>query len=163
MMTRHARRGRPRVLRLQADQGTPELQRKKHAGETLEMLDIMRMHLELPDETLMPAYRFRWLHSIKFGLPYARTTVFDQFASHQGTLLDEAERAECIREYNALCRALSGRGLLQSFMNMVIYDRRPANREALVRDGVKFRESLDFLKKLHSSGRAKRVILINKT
>lgn len=146
MMAHNRRRGRPKQLRPETDSGTPELQHKRQQKETLEVLDALKLLLQLKDEDCAPAYRFRWLYSLKFGRPCAITTVFDTWEAPDPRPLSEQERAEKILEFNVLCGQLQAKNLLHHFMNVVIYNRLPARQAELAHISRIFTDALALIR-----------------
>ena len=73
-------RGRPKVLKLKKDFGTPELIQKRLMDMTIEPLDLCLRKEIVDEEQHAYGMRFRWLYTLKFGLPSAK--AYDPARSH---------------------------------------------------------------------------------
>lgn len=69
------RRGRPKAVREDSDKGTPELQRKRAAGLTLEAIDVCLGKNLITQAQHWCGLHLRWLYTLRYGAPNVSSTM----------------------------------------------------------------------------------------
>ena len=70
------KRGRPKLLKLKRDFGTPELIAKRALRSTKEPLDLCLEKSLIHKEQHKVGLYFRWLYTLKHGVPWVRSKEF---------------------------------------------------------------------------------------
>lgn len=151
------RRGRPRKpVRLPAnrDTGTPELARKHAAGLTGEPLDLCLKKGLISESQHWAAIHFRWLYTIRYGLPTVRS--IDPADLGGRTLRQENEQWKQKREqeFAEASFLLKSQNVFPLILDFCIYGKPPAflTRQSVSprasRELQALREGLDALLKL---------------
>lgn len=146
-----ARRGRPPVSRIAVDPGTPELVAKRALGVTSEVIDIFHNNGRLTDYQLKAALRFRWLYTLRFGVPSIQCIDMTGMYTRIPTIEDSKWRADRQNEYREAAHMLEAHGLLNSVLRGAVFNDpallHPTDKEAKL-SRQRFREGLDALTKL---------------
>lgn len=118
-----ARRGRPPIPRAVTDRGTPELAAKRAIGATLEVIDIGHRHGWLTDNQVKMAIRFRWLYTLRFGVPTVQCTDMARGASSRSPAeSDPGWHADRQHEYRKAAEMLESGGLLDSVLRGAVFN-----------------------------------------
>lgn len=126
-----SRRGRPKAKCTEntdnIDRGTYELQKKRTDNLTTELLDLLLVKSLISEEQHRAGIRFRWLYTIKFGVPkiaavkYAKEEFFPRNT-------DSDWQAAMVAEYNFAAAELDALGLLKITQDIVIYQNLPLQK-----------------------------------
>lgn len=117
-----SRRGRPRTLKEEVDQGTPELRQKRRHHLTTEPVDYLLQKGLITDQQHRCALHFRWLYTLRYGT--VTITAIDPSAI-RGRLQHTEDlhwREAVEKEWKTATQHLSSYRLLESVMRYCIYD-----------------------------------------
>lgn len=119
-------RGRPKVLKLKKDFGTPELVKKRLMDITTEPLDLCLKQEIIDKEQHAYGIRFRWLYTLKFGLPSAK--AYDparSFGREIDKYTDQAWLQKRQKEYTDIVTRLEIIDALKVVKDVCIYNVMP--------------------------------------
>lgn len=131
------RRGRPRTsgARPERDYGTPELQKKRQYGLTVEAIDLCLHRGIISPQQHWCGVHLRWLHALRYGVADAKTSSGLLHQSAGTSLQDEQWNNEREQEYHAATLALAEQHALHPTIRLCVYNERPIfltlNNEAL--------------------------------
>jgi hypothetical protein len=120
-----SRRGRPRKSLPKKDGGTPELIRKRHAGETIEALDLCLAREIITSEQHWCGIHLRWLYTLRHGVPSVRAIDPTHLGGMEIKLDDPEWKSAREAEYHEALNALHRGGCAIITMNLCIYNERP--------------------------------------
>lgn len=121
------KRGRPKKIQTSdKDYGTPELREKNQSGITAEPLDLAYAKGIIDRDQHWCGIHFRWLYTIRYGLPTVRAVDVSEPQGISLTECDEEWKESREIEYRSAADVLQKTHHLQSIMNFVIYGIRPA-------------------------------------
>ena len=117
------------------DKGTTELQEKRKAGLTAELVDMMYQQQLLTDREHATLLRFRWLYTIKFGVPrYASVKL--GFDDQTRLSMDEPGWVEAReKDYSIMANQLEKYGLKRLVLGMCVFNQLPHFIDVLVECG----------------------------
>ena len=118
---RYRGRGRPRAAKARKDLGTKELQQKRAAYETEELLDrYYRLEL-ITEKQYWCGNHFRWLYTLRYGVLSVQSAASRRAAGCMDLLDDDDQwmaRMEC--KYKQAEGQLEEAGVLTAMVHMVI-------------------------------------------
>ncbi|MFO1242603.1 MAG: hypothetical protein U1E36_05305 [Rickettsiales bacterium] len=123
-MAFRSRRGRPRLVKKDMDQGTPELQEKRASGSTAEPLDLLLARRLITERQHAAGRRLRWLYTLVFGTPHVTAASFDLFESHRLRMDNTSWRAQKEIEYQKAISILKQHRCLETVQAISIFEER---------------------------------------
>lgn len=124
-MTRHFKRGRPRVTRPHRDPGTPELVAKRLSCATTEPLDLCLAREFITPEQHWCGIHLRCLYTLRFGAPGIRAIDPTHFGGKENNISDPVWRAERESEYNDSMQHLRARRLDLLVLDICVHHEMP--------------------------------------
>lgn len=124
-MRHNTKRGRPKSNVPKHDLGTPELLAKRHAGLTMEPLDMCLHRGIISSDEHWAGIHLRWLYTVIFGAPTASAS--DPSATKGKELRSENAKWLCDREreYAGACHVLRQHKALPLVPNICIFGHFP--------------------------------------
>ncbi len=119
------KRGRPKSARKGLDNGTPELVRKRQAGETTEALDLCFERKLISREQHWCGIHLRWLYTLRHGAPGVRALDPTHLGGIELTPEAPEWRYAREKEYNEAMYLLSQSGHALVVMNICVHNERP--------------------------------------
>lgn len=122
------RRGRPKNNRPLLDAGTPETVMKRLLGITTEALDLCLEKRIITEQQHWCGIHLRWLHTLRYGVPSARTTNLTYMEScvHKSSDYEDPQwRASREKEYNDAVNVLNCGGYSLLLINLCVYNEFP--------------------------------------
>jgi len=146
------KRGRPRKIREEKDLGTPELQAKRNALETVEALDLCLEKGIITQEQHWCGIHLRWLHTLRYGAPGVRAMDLSEISGIDIISDDPAWREAREAEYHVAVTTLSGKADIKLLIDICVHNERPEFFRAegrkiyrSVKELQRLREGLDVL------------------
>lgn len=124
------KRGRPRKIRNETDNGTPELIMKKLCGETSETLDLCLERGIITPEQHWCGIHLRWLYTLRHGLPGIRAIDPTHLGGTDRKCDDQEWKIARESEYHEAIRKLMAGGHVPLIMAICVFDERPAFLQA---------------------------------
>lgn len=122
------RRGRPKNNRPLLDTGTPETVMKRLMGITTEALDLCLEKGIITEQQHWCGIHLRWLYTLRYGVPSARTTnlTFMESCGHKPSdYEDPLWRVSREKEYNDALNMLTKSGYSLLLINLCVYNELP--------------------------------------
>lgn len=120
------RRGRPRAQALPKDPGTPELRFKHALGLTREPLDVCLEKNLLTADQHRAGLHFRWLYTLRYGLPTVRALDLSTPPGGMPSGADELWRQGREVEFREASRLLHESGTLRTVLAICVMQYTPA-------------------------------------
>jgi len=128
-MSFSSKRGRPKKNIEESakykDLGTPELRVRKAMSATDEPIDLCLAKGLISEKEHFCALHFRWLYTLRYGLPTVRAIDPSDVQGRDNKNNDEEWRQIREAEFREACDALRSQGLLMPVMSIVVYSEFP--------------------------------------
>ncbi len=123
------KRGRPRKIldcsQNNHDNGTPELQRKIIELQTKEPIDLLLEKRLISNDEHRAAMHFRWLYTLRYGIPSVRAIDTTRIYGIDRKLNDEEWLTKREEEYKEATEILKKANSLSKVINIVIHNAFP--------------------------------------
>ena len=144
-MGRYRGRGRPPKNREKRDLGTKELQQKRALGHTDEVLDYCHQRGIISDAQHWCGNHFRWLYTMRYGVPNIRATDFARLGLVAPPEDDDEWLARINVQYMQATELLEQRRCLGVVLNAVVYSQCEERPVAKKHDLEVLRSALEIL------------------
>ncbi len=129
-----SKRGRPKTVRPDTDMGTPELQKKRAHGLTLEAIDMCLNKNLITQAQHWCGLHLRWLYTLRYGAPGVSSTLTRLYDMPSARPDDPSWRSAREAEFAEAVTLLRTYAYYEPVAQLAIFNERPRFLDEAYRD-----------------------------